>query len=254
MKTDRSLRAFGALVGGIVFGSSAFAFQPLVTDDTGTQGSGGNQIELAGTRVRDADTTRDLAFVFTRGVAESVDLFVELGRQRIEAGGTAETGPTNPAIGAKWRVYENERKTSLALKPVYFFPHSGENEARGLGTGKSSYEASLILTQEMGWGAVHANLVTGREKYRDAGQNTTTSGFSVAPVWNVHEQWKLAADLGISRSSNNGVSEKSRFGELGAIYSPNGDLDFALGFIRETNRDTNQVTRTATTGLTWRFK
>lgn len=238
-------------------GTSALAFQPLITDDTGTQGAAGNQIELAGTRSRDdAATARDVAFVFTRGLSDSLDVFVELGRQRIEAGGTTEKGPTNPAIGAKWRFFENERKTSLALKPVYYFPLSAAHENAGLGTGKSSYELSLILTQEMGWGAVHANLLAGRAKYRDPAANPAenVSQFSVAPVWNVADRWKLALDLGVIRTRAAGATENARFGELGVIYSPNEDLDFALGFIRATNRDTDETTKTATLGVTWRFK
>ena len=41
--------------------------------------------------------------------------------------------------------------------------------------------------------------------------------------------------------------------ELGAIYSPSKDLDFALGIIRN-NRDGNTQTTQLTTGITWRFK
>lgn len=51
-----------------------------------------------------------------------------------------------------------------------------------------------------------------------------------------------------------GVTEQTRFGELGAIYAPNENTDLALCFIREKNRDTGTVTNTATVGVTWRFK
>jgi hypothetical protein len=237
--------------------SGVQAFQPLVTDDTGTQGAGGNQLELAGTRDKvGAETGRDVAFVYTRGLMDGLDVFVEIGRQSIDNGTTTEKGPTNPAVGAKWRFYENERKTSLAIKPIYVAPVSAKNETKGMGTGKSSYELSLILTQEMGWGAVHANLLTGRAKYRDTTttSNENTSQFSVAPVWNASEQFKLAVDLGVISTRAGGTTEKSRFGELGAIYSPNENLDFALGFIREKNRGSGDVEKTATAGVTWRFK
>ena len=246
-----------ALVAMLLTAAGAQAFQPLITDDTGTQGTGGNQLELAGTRAKtDTETARDVAFVYTRGLTDGLDVFVEVGRQSINNGTTTEKGPTNPAVGAKWRFYENERKTSLAIKPIYVAPVSAENETKGMGTGKSSYELSLILTQEMGWSAVHANLLTGRAKYRDtaANPNENTSQFSVAPVWNASEQWKLAVDLGVISTRAGGTAEKSRFGELGAIYSPNENLDFAVGFIRETNRNTDETTKTVTAGVTWRFK
>ena len=239
--------------------SGTLAFQPLVTDDTGTQGAGGNQLEAALTRTTvDVPTgtakAGDVAVVYTRGLTDALDVFLELGRQRIDDTVTTESGPTNPTVGAKWRFYENERKTSLALKPQLHAAVSAENEAKGMGTGKASYDLALILTQEMPWGAVHANLSAGRERYRDPTDDTSTRAFSVAPVWNLDAHWKLAVDLGVSRSTNQGTSEQSRFGELGAIYSPNADLDVALGFIREKNRDSGDVAKTATAGVTWRFK
>ena len=244
--------------------SSSFAFQPLITDDTGTQGTGGNQLEGSYTRDRAETsgvtaTTRATSIVYTRGILDTLDLFVQANQTRYgstDPTATTGSGGGNPSFGGKWRFYENERKTSLAIKPIYVAPVSAENETKGMGTGKSSYELSLILTQEMGWGAVHANLLTGRAKYRDAAANPSenTSQFSVAPVWNVSEQWKLAVDLGVISTRTSGGTEKSRFGELGAIYSPNENLDFALGFIRETNRDTDVSTKTATLGVTWRFK
>ena len=72
--------------------TGAQSFQPLVTDDTGTQGAGGNQLELAGTRAKnDVATARDAAFVYTRGLTDGLDVFVEVGRQSIDNGTTTET-------------------------------------------------------------------------------------------------------------------------------------------------------------------
>ena len=78
------------------------------------------------------------------------------------------------------------------------------------------------------------------------------SRFSVAPVWNLDEHWKLAVDLGASRVRSTSQTVRSRFGELGAIYSPNADLDFALGFIHQKDKDTDDVAKTATAGVTWK--
>ena len=41
--------------------------------------------------------------------------------------------------------------------------------------------------------------------------------------------------------------------ELGAIYSPSKDLDFALGVIRSL-ADGNARTTQVTAGVTWRFR
>lgn len=235
--------------------SGAQAFQPLITDDTGTQGSGGNQLELSGTRNKSGETTgHDLTLVYTRGLTDTLDIFVETGRQRIQAGNTV-TGPVNTAMGVKWRFYENDSKTSLALKPRYIAPLSTGHENAGLGTGKSSYELSCIATQETSWGAIHANLLAGRARYRDTSAHPDEKiwQLSLAPVWNLASDWKLAADFGISRTRAGGATERSHFVEMGAVYAPTEAIDLALGFIRTRNQDTDTVTHTATAGITWRF-
>jgi hypothetical protein len=159
-------------------------------------------------------------------------------------------------LGVKWRFYETENKTSLAVKPIYVAPLASDEEAEGLGTGKASHQISLILTQEMPWGAVHANLLGGRNVYRDqvANEDEKVRHFSVAPVWDVAEEWKLAVDLGGERVISTSQTTRVRFAELGAIYSPNPNLDLALGLISAKDRDSDVITRSATAGATWRFK
>ena len=86
---------------------SASAFQPLITDDTGTQGADGNQLEFSFNEDRsrmDGNTDRSRAFpvVYTRGLADSFDVFAGFSYIRIRsgtAGGDASCGG-NPAIGA----------------------------------------------------------------------------------------------------------------------------------------------------------
>lgn len=68
--------------------AAASAFQPLVTDDTGTQGAGGNQVEAAYHRTVDKasgtrDVTHEVPLVFPRGVTDAFDLYAGLGYQRI---------------------------------------------------------------------------------------------------------------------------------------------------------------------------
>lgn len=93
----------------------ASAFQPLVTDDTGTQGTGGNQLEAAYDRTVDKapgtrDVTHEVPLVFTRGITDALDFYAGLGYQRIAptAPATVERGWGNPAFGAKWRFDEEE--------------------------------------------------------------------------------------------------------------------------------------------------
>lgn len=251
-----------ALLAGLA--APAFAFQPLITDDTGTQGSAGNQIEFAYTRDRaetsgDTVRTTTLPFVFTRGLSDTLDVFAGLSHTRIRAGGSADaSGFANPSFGAKWRFYEDEDSgTSLGIKPEVSLPVSASRERDGLGTGKLSGNLSLILSQELPFGALHVNAVVGRERYRDGAgtPNATINRFSLAPVWNVSEQWKLALDLGVESVREAGDRTRTGFVEFGAIYSPSEDLDLALGLIRALDdADPRTTTNTATAGVTWRFR
>lgn len=243
----------------------AFAFQPLITDDTGTQGAGGNQLEFGVSEDREkfdgtTTRTRTLPIVYTRGLADPLDVFIGIDHQRIRSDvpDTSASGRGNPVIGLKWRFYENEgSKTSLAVKPEIALPVSGSREARGLGTGKTSHRLTAILTQELGFGAVHANLGVARDRFRDPGvsPNVSTTHASVAPVWDVAEGWKLAADLGTDSARGGGQRVRANYFEIGAIYSPNKDLDFALGLIRTSDNQSPKTTvNSATAGVTWRFR
>ena len=250
------------MVGGVAF--PAAAFQPLITDDTGTQGASGNQFEFSFDRdhIRVAGDTirvRTLPFTATRGLTDSLDIFLGVSHLRIDANaaGSIASGSGNPVLGAKWRLFETaDSKTSIGFKPEFVLPMSATREAAGLGTGRPSWNLTLIFSQETTFGAIHANLATGRNRFRtSAGPDSATSLASMAPVWYVAPGWQLALDVGATAEKAGGVTTRSRFAELGAIFSASNALDFALGFVRTRNSamaraDTDHVTL----GVTWRFR
>lgn len=265
---DIMRRAFSIISVGLLFAAAtpaAFAFQPLITDDTGTQGAGGNQLEFSINEDREhsaGQTTRTttLPATYTRGLTDAIDVFIAVNHTSIRppAPGPDTSGSGNTSLGAKWRFYENEEsKTSLGIKPEIALPVSDDKENKGLGMGRTSYGLTLVLTQEVSFGAVHANLFVGRDRFRDTTTNPDASitRASIAPVWSVAEGWNLALDIGTETGRAGGISTQSSFAEIGAIYSPSKDLDFALGLIR-TNDDAqpNTGTTSATLGVTWRFK
>jgi hypothetical protein len=243
----------------------AWAFQPLVTDDTGTQGAGGNQFEAAYDRTvskspGSRDVTQGVPLVFTRGVADPLDVYGGSTYQKIEptAPETVESGWGNVTLGAKWRFYENEAsKLSFAIRPEIQFPVSKSREARGLGTARASYGVAFIMTQETGFGAVHANAVAERVNYSDdalnAAERRNLYRLSVAPVWNVAERWQLALDAGVMTNPDRAAKDGMGYVEIGAIYSPSKDLDLALGILREID-DGDASTTAGTVGVTWRFR
>ena len=254
------------LIGGIaLLPTAALAFQPLITDDTGTQGKSGSQLEASYNRtVSEAFGSRDVAravpLVYTRGFRDALDLYLGVSHLRLEpaAPATTESGWSNVVLGAKWRFHEDEKsKLSFAIKPEIQFPVSDNKEARGLGTGRTSYGALMIMTQETGFGAVHANLAASRVNFSDntlsGAQRRSYYRLSVAPVWGVTEQWKLALDTGLTTNPDPTARARMGYVELGAIFSPSKDLDFALGVIRGLSDGPSRTTQ-VTAGVTWRFK
>lgn len=254
-----------ALLALTAFSLPATAFQPLITDDTGTQGAGGNQLEFSlgydRTRVAgETERVRTVPVVFTRGLTDTLDVFAGFSYARIrpETPASDVNGNGNPTLGAKWRFYENEETGStLAIKPELVLPVSTRRENSGLGTGELSGNLTFIVTQEVPFGAVHFNAGIGNERYRDtqANPNATIRRASIAPVWDVSEQWKLALDLGVESSRAGGETVHSKFVEFGAIYSPDKDVDLAFGLVRSSDSESpKSTTHTATAGVTWRFQ
>lgn len=248
----------------------AAAFQPLATDDTGTQGAGGNQIEFAFLHQRQTTSgstesalTRANPLIFTHGFSDALDLYLGAASQRIAttgaAGGTThEKGWGNVAIGAKWRFFEDEDSGfSLGVKPEVQLPASDDKELRGLGNGRASWNAALLASRKTGFGEIHFNLLAGHAGYAlvstRAAYRSSLWRASVAPVWQASEKLRLAVDLGIMANPDKSKGVQKGYALLGAIYSPSDDLDLALGLSRE-NHDGNATTVQGQLGLTWRFK
>jgi hypothetical protein len=254
--------ALMALAGASV---PADAYQPLVTDDTGTQGHAGNQLEFAliEDRAESAGAVERVharALVYSRGLSETVDVFAGLiySQLRSDIPGRDASGGSDPLFGVKWRFYAHEpSKTSFAIKPVIVQPVGSDRDNAALGNGKTSGNLTFILTHEVAFGAIHFNAGVFRNRYRDTLNNpdATTTRVSIAPAWHLGAHWKLAADLGTESERASGSSVRARFAQLGAVYSPNTNLDWSLGILSSSKNDNPRTTRTiASAGLTWRFR
>lgn len=240
----------------------AQAAQPLITDDTGTQGKGGQQLEVSQTQDRlrqaaDRGRSRATGLTYTLGLSEQADLFVGTSYQGLRLSDQSPaSGWGNPVLGVKWRLWEHEAsKTSLALKPEVLLPVSAAAEASGLGAGRVSYALNAIVSRETSFGALHFNVAFNRDRMRSSLETERGLRYSVAPVWDLSASWKLALDMGLETTRNGtGIRVRSRFVEVGAIYSPDKNQDWALGLIRSSDNDTPESSkRTLTGGWTWRF-
>lgn len=257
MKPSTIALALAALCSG-----SAYAFAPLVTDDTGTQGAGGNQLETGYLRSVDRSpkagvVSHEIPFAYTRGLRENLDIYVSRSAQRIVPGVPEEvaSGWSSISVGSKWRFHENgSGKTSFAMKPEIQLPVTPSAESRGLGSARASYSIGLLISRETRFGSVHANLIAARVQYADAALNVaerrTRYRLSVAPVWDAAKRWKLALDAGLMTNPDRSAGARIGYLEFGLVYSPHDTLDLALGIVR--NNGDASATQTSAT-IAWRF-
>lgn len=233
--------------------SAAQAMQPLVTDDTGTQGAGHRQLEWSYERARvlgQDQRSHEQGWVYTLGLTPELDAFVAASHAR-----SAEMqGWGNPVLGAKWRFWATEdEQTTMALKPELAVPVGRGHEAAQLGAGLWSGHLTMVLSQSTNFGAVHLNWGWGADRFRrgSAQADVHCERFSVAPVWGVNDRLSLAMDVGQERATQAGVVTATRFLEWGLVFAVRPDLDWAWGVIR-TRKPTERA-HALTSGLTWRF-
>lgn len=230
---------------------AAQAYQPLITDYTGTQGAGGRQAELSWSSSRNTDTTaplttrtRTLPFVYTQGYSDTLDVYFGLSfsRSKDDTGLVDHTEP-NPTLGTKWRFLEQDGGWSLGFKPEIQFATE---------TAKTSWSALLIASRETDFGEFHANLAYARVNHKTGTDRKDQWRLSVAPVFHVNGQIKVALDLGYLTNPTTGERAGMAYALLGGVYSPNDKLDFALGWQRNLNEPGNRVHQVSL-GLTYRF-
>jgi hypothetical protein len=76
--------------------------------------------------------------------------------------------------------------------------------------------------------------------------------WSIAPVWNGTEHWHVALDSRIFVDPTRAARAAMGFVDIGAIYSPLKNLDFAIGFVRNP-KDGALTAMVFTIGLSARY-
>lgn len=247
-----SVRFIACVILCLMGRSPSWSAHPLVSDDTGTQGPGGNQIELNADWVRDAGSTSKLAaLTYTRGLTENLDVFADLPRTWGAPSGEA-VGFNDISLGLKWRFFE-EGGFSLGIKPVWITSSADEN--RGLGNGKSSYGLTVMMqieTDEFMW---LFNLGTTRNRYKLSAdidsKRSTVNQSSVALLYRLPSGTTMLADLGQADAQDRTEYRKPKFLVIGLIHAVKKDFDIDIGHKRGLNAAESDYQWGA--GLTWRF-
>jgi hypothetical protein len=259
MMQRRTARGLGSvLLTGITLlaGTTAYAAQPLITDDAGTQGKGKYQLELYGEYGHDRDGdvtsgTTQIASTLTYGIADPLDIVFSLPYQFIRVedpeGIAKEDGISDIAIDTKWRFYEHDG-LCLALKPGATLP-TGDNE-KGLGSGETTYHLIFIASQEIRPWAFHLNLGYIRnENKNDERKNLCQASFAF--TLDVAKNLKIVGNVGIQSDTDRNATVHPAFILGGLIYSLSGQCDVDVGVKGGLTRPETDYSVLA--GLTYRF-
>lgn len=253
----------------MIYASSARAYYPFITDDTGTQGMGGNQLEFAyefskehndilnenGNSIGTGTGTSNLlGMTYTRGIAETVDIFIGSVRQI-----NPVNGWQNSAIGVKWSFIGDQKQGwSAAIKPSVILPVSNSMQKNGLGNADTNVSISLIGSYVAEDYEAHVNTrYTSNNRPNnqvDDPQRRDLWSVSISPVLNLNANWKLGIDAGVQ--TNPGYNSRYQlFGGIGAVYAPIENLQVGFGMyaIPAINSNDNGWAYALTTGVTYQF-
>ena len=247
----------------------AHAFFPFVTDDTGTQGQGGNQVELNYEFVKahndefdlngqiigtGTETASVLATGYAYGVTDNVDVFFGAARQT-----NPVSGWLNAEIGAKW-VFAGDQTAgwSAAVKPTFVLPVSKHMQDEGLGNAKLNAGLGIVTSYMARDQELHLNLDYMSNHYAstDAAEEQRKSLWrvSAAPVYVINERWKVGFDVGLQTNPDYNSAYQA-FGEIGIQYAPAENLQLGLGLLSSTalNAETNGWDLAVLAGVTYQF-
>jgi hypothetical protein len=235
---------------------AAWSAHPLITEDTGTQGTGRAQLELTSEHFVSNKATgahQHLALstvVATYGFVDSADLVLTLPHLRTgdsaPDGQAGAHGLADVGLDIKWRFYE-DGPLSLAVKPGVTFP-TGDDD-RSLGTGRANWSAYVVTGYEVArW---HLHLHLGHVHVNNTSNARVNRWHASAAAVYAASALKLIVDAGIDTDEDRAHQRHPVFLVTGAIYSPHPDLDVDLGLRWEEGDQAHA--RVLLAGLTFRW-
>lgn len=233
----------------LVFASTAHAAHPLVSDDTGTQGVGGYQVEVNTDWLRDAGVkTRTATATLTRGMTESIDVYLDTPYALSQPTGFNDIG-----LGLKWRLFESNG-LSVGLKPELSIATG--NQEKQLGDGRSGGALTVLTQYELGAWTWLFNLGTELHRYSSASSQDEYRRYinkaSVGFTYQLDDQWLFVMDSGIQSHASKTEKKDPRFALVGLIYSLSEDAELDVGYKKALN--STETDRQWGLGLTYRFK
>jgi len=221
----------------------------MISEDTGTQGSGNAELELGYASSEDADS-RSLLFQpqLSYGVSPTLDLIAQpswLANRDPVNGRAHGFGDTN--LDFKWR-FHGSAPLSLAVRAGLDVP-TGEH-GLGLPDGKTSEHALLVATVDATPFTIDANL--GYTRNPDGiGLRTDLYHASLAAMYAASERMVLLLDTDIDSNPDPRHSTAPAVTLAGLIYTIHPGLDLDAGYRARLN--SAAVARQWLLGITYRW-
>lgn len=211
------------------------AAHPLITEDTGTQGSGNFQLELTAEYGRERrDDALETAFlgqaVLAYGLRDNLDLVLGVPYLRLtsSSGGeqTAVNGGGDIGVDLKWRFYE-QGDLSMAIKPGITLPTGDHDKELGSARVRSSIYGVMSYTPDpWGW-HLHAGYVD----YNNIdGDRRSLWHLSTAGWYVLAKRYKFVLDLGAIAAPEREADTYYGFATAGLIASLADNFDVDLGY------------------------
>ncbi len=223
-----------ALLLVVITSRVAFATQPLITDDTETQGTGRFQLELEFENARDElggiSNMRDsLHVALTYGLLDAVDLAVSVPYQYLVSTSflskSRVDGFSDTVLEVKWR-FAQMGGLSFAIKPGISLP-SGD-ESRGLGEGAVGCHFFFIATEAYEPWKFHLNFGYIRNE-NAVDQRSDIWHLSLASEFQMFTWLKAVANIGAERSPQKGSDNPIGFVLGGLVFPVIDRMDLDIG-------------------------
>ena len=229
--------------------SPARAGHPMLTEDTGTQGTGNLELEFGQSWTRDGD---DRVFLFqpqlSYGITPTLDLIAQPSWLSVDAdarGTVRGFGDSN--LDAKWRFY-GAAPLSLGVRAGLTLATS----SRGLGQPHGSVEphALMVATLDVAPFTIDGNLGWQRAAPMPGARHALMHA-SIAANYSASEHMILLLDADIDSNPQRADGKAPAVLLAGAIYTTSFGLDLDVGYRARLNAAA--VAREWLLGLTYRW-
>lgn len=263
----------------------AHAYMPLNTEDAGTTAKGGYQVEQyfyrvlqvgqnstdsgsvsSGQDYEGSGNAKAFPFAFSGGLTDNIDLQFTSTYYLQPLGSFSRVG--NYTLNLKWRFMgDGETGLNLTLRPQLIAPSSTSQQVYGIGNAAWNYGLTFVASQFSENYELHFNAGYLRAPYNKAytvgfsedANRTNLYSVSLAPVWNISPEWKIALDGGITTNPSESDPSLTRYGLVALMYSPTKDLSIGLSYQRNASSigtawgGSGEYVSRVQVGVTYRF-